>query len=74
MQTVKGSAVEAVVNTAAGFGINFTANWYLLPLFGFTSLTLKQNFTIGLLYTAISIARGYVLRRVFNSLRFGNAS
>ena len=71
-QSRRGSAVEAVANTAAGFGINFAANWFLLPLFGFTSLTLRDNFIIGALYTGISIARGYVLRRVFNCLKFGN--
>lgn len=74
MQTAKGSALEAITNTAVGFGVNFTANWLLLPLFGFTALTLRSNIIIGLLYTVISIVRGYVLRRTFNRLKIFEAS
>lgn len=69
MQTKKGSVVEAVTNTATGFGINFSANLLILPLFGFTTLTVKQNLIIGVIYTGISIARGYVLRRIFNRVK-----
>lgn len=72
MQTVKGSAVEAVTNTAVGFGVNFSANLLVLPLFGFTGLTVGKNIVIGVIYTVISLVRGYVLRRWFNGLKFGN--
>jgi hypothetical protein len=71
-QTKIGSAAEAWANIAVGFGVNFTANLLILPLFGFATLTLRTNFEIGLLYTVISLARSYVLRRWFNGLRFGN--
>lgn len=50
---------------AVGFGVNFGANAIILPAFGFTSLTPGKNFTIGLLYTVISLVRSFVLRRVF---------
>lgn len=73
MQTRLGSIVEAWANIAVGFSINFAANMLILPLFGFKSLTLGKNFEIGLLYTLISLARSYILRRWFNGLRFGNA-
>lgn len=69
MQTAKGSALEAVTNTAVGFSVNFTANLILLPLFGFSALTIRSNIIIGVIYTFISIIRSYVLRRVFNRLR-----
>ena len=72
MQTKLGSITEAWANIAVGFAINFTANMLILPLFGFTTLTLRNNFIIGLLYTVISLVRSYVLRRWFNGLRFGN--
>lgn len=72
MQTKLGSVVEAWANIAVGFSINFAANMLILPLFGFTALTLGKNFEIGLLYTLISLARSYVLRRWFNGLKFGN--
>lgn len=71
-QTKLGSVAEAWANIAVGFGVNFTANMVILPLFGFHSLTLKNNFIIGMLYTVISLVRSYVLRRWFNGLKFGN--
>lgn len=71
-QTKLGSIAEAWANIAVGFGVNFAANWFILPLFGFHALTLSANFEIGLLYTLISLARQYVLRRWFNGLKFGN--
>ena len=66
-QTKLGSFIEAWVNVFIGFGINFTANILILPHFGFTSLALKTNFVIGLIYTVISVLRSYVIRRWFNA-------
>lgn len=66
-QTRLGSFVEAWVNVFIGFWINFTANMLILPHFGFTSLTLKTNFVIGMVYTVISVARSYAIRRWFNT-------
>jgi hypothetical protein len=64
--------MEALANIAVGFGVNFTANLLILPAFGFTSLTVRNNLVIGLLYTVISLGRSYILRRWFNGLKFGN--
>lgn len=66
-QSRKGSLIEALINTAIGFGINFTANLIILPLFGFTSLTVQTNLVIGVVYTLISVVRSYVVRRWFNA-------
>ena len=66
-QTRLGSFIEAWVNVAIGFGINFTANMLILPQFGFTSLTIGINIVIGLIYTVISVARSYIIRRWFNN-------
>lgn len=71
-QTVKGSWTEAAANVAVGFWVNFTANLIILPLFGFSTLSLSKNLAIGTLYTVISLARSYILRRFFNGLRWGN--
>ena len=71
-QTRTGSFVEAWANIAVGFTINFFANMLILPMFGFTSLTAGKNFALGVLYTGISLARSFVLRRWFNGLKFGN--
>ena len=66
-QTRLGSFIEALVNVLIGFWINFVANLAILPLFGFTSLTLENNLYIGLLYTVISVIRSYAVRRWFNA-------
>ena len=71
-QTKFGSLAEACANIAVGFAINWTANMLILPLFGF-DVTGAQAFGIGILFTGISLARQYVLRRWFNGLKFGNA-
>ena len=71
-QTKLGSFAEAWANIAIGFAINWTANMLILPLFGF-NVTGAQALGIGILFTGISLARQYVLRRWFNGLKFGNA-
>ncbi len=65
-QTRLGSLYEALFNTFIGFWINFAANLLILPAFGFESLTVGTNLILGVLYTGISVARGYVVRRWFN--------
>jgi len=71
-QTKLGSFVEAWANILVGFGVNFTANLIVLPWFGF-DVTAGDAFGIGLVFTAISLVRSYVIRRWFNGMRFGNA-
>lgn len=73
-QTKLGSFAEAWANIAVGFGINFVANIVLLPLFGFTTLTVSKNLELGVIYTGISLIRSFVLRRYFNGLKFGNTN
>jgi hypothetical protein len=70
-QTKLGSFAEAWMNIAVGFSINFVANMAILPLFGF-KVSAGSAFEIGLIFTVISLVRSYVLRRWFNSLKFGN--
>lgn len=71
-QTRKGSAAEALANTAIGWAVNFSANLLVLPLFGFTSITPAKAFGIGVVFTVISLVRSYVLRRVFEHIKWGN--
>ena len=68
MQSKRLSLIEAVSNTLVGYGVNFTANLLIFPLFGM-HISLKDNFIMGLIYTAISIIRGYILRRSFNRIK-----
>jgi hypothetical protein len=67
-QTRTGSAIEVATNILVGFSINWVANLLILPLYGF-QITGGQAFSMGLIFTAIAIVRGYVLRRVFNRIR-----
>jgi len=71
-QTRKGSAAEALANTAIGWLVNFSANLLVLPLFGFTSITPAKAFGIGVVFTVISLVRSYILRRVFDRMHWGN--
>lgn len=65
-QTRLGSLIEAIINTCIGFGINFTANMFIFPMFGF-HITPGANFMLGMIYTIISVARSYCIRRWFNA-------
>lgn len=73
-QSKRGSLIEALINVLIGFGINFSANLIILPMFGMETLTLENNLYIGILYTAISIIRSYVIRRWFNEMITSAAS
>ena len=66
-QTRLGSLIEAGFNIMIGYWINFIANMLILPMFGF-HITLSQNLQIGLLFTVISVARSYLVRRYFNGM------
>lgn len=61
------SLVESVVNILAGFGISLAAQVFFLPLLG-VSISFSQNLQFALIMTAVSIARSYLLRRVFEAL------
>jgi hypothetical protein len=63
-QTRLGSLIEVSINIFIGFWINFVANLVILPLFGF-NVTISDNFLIGFLYTFVSVARSYIVRRWF---------
>jgi hypothetical protein len=65
-QTRLGSFIEAWINVAIGFGINFAANLFILPLIGF-HISVGQNLFIGVLYTIVSVVRSYCIRRWFNN-------
>jgi hypothetical protein len=64
-QTKLGSFIEACINVLIGFGINWVANLIILPQFGF-DVTGTQAFNMGLVFTVISVARSYIIRRWFN--------
>ena len=64
-QSRKGSAAEAIANTAIGYVVAVAAQAVILPAFGLHAST-GQHLGIAAAFTAVSLVRGYVLRRVFN--------
>lgn len=66
-QTRLGSLIEVCINIAIGFAINWVANMFVMPLYGF-EITGGQAFTMGLIFTVISVARSYIIRRWFNTM------
>jgi hypothetical protein len=67
MQSRLMSAIEACANVAVGYGIAFGTQIVVFPLFGI-DVSLSDNFVIGLMFTAISLGRSFLLRRAFNRL------
>jgi hypothetical protein len=67
-QSRKGSMFEAIMNVLVGYGINFTANILIFPLFGW-HISMQQNLVLGVIYTAISLLRSYCIRRWFNGFK-----
>ena len=66
-QSRKASLLEAVVNVAVGFGISLGAQLVVFPWFGI-HVDARTNVQIGGCFTAASLARAYILRRLFNCL------
>jgi uncharacterized membrane protein len=67
MQTRRQSFIETVAGVAIGFVLSIAASFIVYPLFGH-SFTLSQNIGITVIFTVLSIARGYGVRRLFNWL------
>lgn len=72
MQTSKGSLVETLVSTGSGFVLS-VAVWELAvkPIWHIET-SFVENLSITALFTVVSIARGYVVRRFFNHLHNKN--
>lgn len=67
MQTRCQSLIEAGLNTLTGYIISVVTQVLVFPLFG-VHLALGQNMVLVGVFTAISIVRSYVWRRIFNHL------
>lgn len=63
-QTRMGSFIEVCINIAIGFSINFFMNLTIFPLFGW-SISVGENLLLGVIYTVVSVIRGYIVRRWF---------
>jgi hypothetical protein len=60
------SLAEIGVNVVIGWVIGLTAQVFFFPVIGIEA-TFSQNFISSIVFTVISIVRGYVIRRWFNA-------
>lgn len=61
------SLIKSLVSTGVGFVVAYLANMLILPFFGF-DISHSANLILTCIYTAISIARGYALERLYEAL------
>jgi hypothetical protein len=64
-QSKQRSFLEACINIAIGFSINFIANMIVFPSMGY-KLTVHDGLLVGVIFTLISLSRQYVIRRWMN--------
>lgn len=62
------SAAESVVSTAVGFVVSLVLTFIALPAFGY-AVTVPDAIGITAVFTAASVIRSYMVRRVFNGAR-----
>lgn len=59
------SLAESLANVAIGYGVALATQLAVFPLVG-VEASMSQNVVIGAVFTVVSIARSYCLRRLFN--------
>ena len=62
------SLVESIANVLVGYGVAVVTQILIFPVFGLHT-TLTQNLKMGAVFTVVSIARSFALRRVFEAIR-----
>lgn len=58
------SLVESITNVIVGYVLAIVTQLLVFPLFGLEA-ALGTHFAIGMAFVAVSLVRGYVLRRLF---------
>ena len=69
-QSRTASLLEAITNVGLGWLLAMATQLLAFPLVGIEA-SLQQNLLIGAIFTAVSLARSYLLRRLFNRLAMG---
>lgn len=62
------SFVEATANVVVGYVLAIITQMIVFPWFGLEA-ALSEHLAIGLVFVGVSLARGYVLRRIFEQWR-----
>ena len=71
-QSRRMSLVEAITNVAVGYAVAVLTQIIVFPIFEL-QVSLADNLAIGIAFTGISLARSYLLRRLFEAIRFRSA-
>ena len=66
------SLVESITNVVVGYGVAVVTQIPIFPVFGLHT-TLAENLKMGPVFTVVSIARSFALRRVFETIRMRSA-
>ena len=64
MQSRRGSLIEVFTNVVVGYALAVVTQIIVFPWFGLQP-SLGDNLALGLVFTSISLIRGYALRRLF---------
>jgi hypothetical protein len=62
------SLIEAATNVVVGYVLAIATQFVVFPWFGIEA-GLGEHLTIGLAFVGVSLARGYLLRRLFEAVR-----
>lgn len=71
-QSCRMSLVESIANVVFGYGVAVVTQILIFPVFGLHA-TLTQNLQMGAIFTLVSIARSFGLRRLFEAIRLRGA-
>lgn len=63
-QSRRMSLIEAATNVAVGYVLAVVTQLVVFPWFGLQA-SFTDNLALGLVFTAVSLIRGYALRRLF---------
>jgi len=66
------SLVESTTNVVIGYVLAIATQIVVFPWFGIET-GLGEHLTIGLAFVGISLARGFLLRRLFEAIRMRSA-
>ena len=60
------SLIESIINTSLGFLVALITQILIYPLFDI-DVTMGDQSLLALIFTAVSLVRGYIVRRYFNT-------
>jgi hypothetical protein len=62
------SLIESAINVSIGYVVALITQIIVFPIFGLHA-GIRDQILIGLIFTAVSIARSYWIRRLFNAIK-----